>query len=1086
MIGRWTRRSAGLLALCIGVAVVPLAALVQPAYAGFATVSFTQCANGDTGGSDCQWVNGILIPNNSEYFEGMSTPQRTLFTGIDATVGDAHVFTFDQDATKGGVHAYDFLTSYAQAEAAAATAGVAFPDLTSTPVACDDLGGAEGPICVATRGAFFIDVDLPDDSYLSKDGSTAARIAAYEAFYGNRTMRLWGDSPFTSASVTLVHSPVAPGADTASATMIDYTLNWTSASTNVLIEFAGHLSRSDAAPAGWGAGLGATSISGGPYHFGLGTLDGASIGNQDNQIASSAVGPLPATASAVLTKVSDTPGTFTFNLACVGFTLPGGTNPITLVVTTAGVGGRVSSTPITGIPTGTSCTATEVDHPDFTESAPVTVSIVSGTNTFAFTNTRNPIDLSIVKADSADPVLLGTPFNYTLLVTNIGSAATTGTITVTDTIPAGLTINSASGPGFSCGVVGQLVTCTRTTALPAGGVAGLITINVTPTTPGTKSNTGTVGTPGDSNQANDSDTETTLITFIDLSIVKADSADPVLLGTPFSYSLLVTNIGTAATTGTITVTDTVPAGLTINSVSASVASGFTCPAPVGQVVTCTRSAALAPGGPSAALITINVTPTTAGTKTNTGTVTTPGDTLSSNNSDTEDTLVTVLPVIDLSIVKNDSADPVLVGTPFNYTLLVTNLGNAATTGTITVTDTVPAGLTVNSASGTGFTCGVVGQLVTCTRNTSLPAGGVAGIITINVTPTTVGTKSNTGTVGTPGDVRPENNADTETTLVNDLVLPPPPPPPPPPLPPLPPLPPPPPAVGDLVIVKVTTGGTGTFTFVVDCTGTAFDQSVTITGSDSHRIPGIPQGTVCTVTEVPNDLFVSTGGGTVTIAAGDNAIGFTNTARTAGLRVTKEVSATSATVGDVLTYTFTVITTGNIAQTGAVVTDVVPAGLAFVAGSATCAAPCTSAYDAVTNTVTWTLGTVAAAATVGGLSFSAIVTEAAAGSLLRNTGVADTVQLPEVLSNQVDTAIPAVAGVRIDRPAPVPAPAPRPLPAVVLPVRTVLSVTGNRLPVAQAVSTALAMLVTGLAMMVLGASPRGRHAARRQVAQHRVG
>ena len=43
--------------------------------------------------------------------------------------------------------------------------------------------------------------------------------------------------------------------------------------------------------------------------------------------------------------------------------------------------------------------------------------------------------------------------------------------------------------------------------------------------------------------------------------------------------------------------------------------------------------------------------------------------------------------------------------------------------------------------------------------------------------------------------------------------------------------------GSLTIVKTTDGGTGTFTFDVDCDGTAFDRAVEITNSGSQTISG---------------------------------------------------------------------------------------------------------------------------------------------------------------------------------------------------------------------------------------------------------
>jgi len=56
---------------------------------------------------------------------------------------------------------------------------------------------------------------------------------------------------------------------------------------------------------------------------------------------------------------------------------------------------------------------------------------------------------------------------YRLTVRNVGSAAIGGAVTVTDPVPAGLTLVSAAGAGWACGTSGQDVTCTVT---PAGGL----------------------------------------------------------------------------------------------------------------------------------------------------------------------------------------------------------------------------------------------------------------------------------------------------------------------------------------------------------------------------------------------------------------------------------------------------------------------------------------------------------------------------------------------------------------------------------------------------------------------------------------
>jgi uncharacterized repeat protein (TIGR01451 family) len=90
-----------------------------------------------------------------------------------------------------------------------------------------------------------------------------------------------------------------------------------------------------------------------------------------------------------------------------------------------------------------------------------------------------------------------------------------------------------------------------------------------------------------------------------------------------------------------------------------------------------------------------------------------------------------VPVADLAITKSHAGN-FTVGVNGVYTLSVTNNGPSDATGTITVTDTLPAGLTYVSAVGTGWTCGAVGQTVTCTRPGPLVNGASAPSITLTV------------------------------------------------------------------------------------------------------------------------------------------------------------------------------------------------------------------------------------------------------------------------------------------------------------------------------------------------------------------
>lgn len=63
----------------------------------------------------------------------------------------------------------------------------------------------------------------------------------------------------------------------------------------------------------------------------------------------------------------------------------------------------------------------------------------------------------------------GQPGTYTLTVTNTGNIPSVPPDSVQDTLPAGFTFVSGGGSGWTCTASGQLVTCTRNTAIPPGG-----------------------------------------------------------------------------------------------------------------------------------------------------------------------------------------------------------------------------------------------------------------------------------------------------------------------------------------------------------------------------------------------------------------------------------------------------------------------------------------------------------------------------------------------------------------------------------------------------------------------------------------
>jgi uncharacterized repeat protein (TIGR01451 family) len=122
---------------------------------------------------------------------------------------------------------------------------------------------------------------------------------------------------------------------------------------------------------------------------------------------------------------------------------------------------------------------------------------------------------------------------------------------------------------------------------------------------------------------------------------------------------------------------------------------------------------------------------------------------------------------DLSLTKTHNG-AFGVGQNGTYTITVRNASTAArTTGQITVTDTLPNGLSYVSASGDGWTCGASGQTVTCTNPGPLQTGATSTIsLTVAVGSAASGGVTNTATVSTPGDVNTGNNSASDPTTVN--------------------------------------------------------------------------------------------------------------------------------------------------------------------------------------------------------------------------------------------------------------------------------------------------------------------------------
>jgi uncharacterized repeat protein (TIGR01451 family) len=351
--------------------------------------------------------------------------------------------------------------------------------------------------------------------------------------------------------------------------------------------------------------------------------------------------------------------------------------------------------------------------------------------------------------------VLGQPGTYNIVISNIGSVATAGTVSVSDFLPFALTATSVSAPGWNCSLFSQNLNCSRSNALAPGSSYPTISVTVNVQTAGTITNFAGVNGGGDNNFHNASDTVT--VNGPALTIAESHSPDPFIVGQTGTYTITVGNTGNTATVGTVTVSDFIPQGLSVASASGK---GWSCSG-VGTVI-CTQSTTLPPNSSYPPIvITVNVLGGFSSV-TNSPSLTGGGDPNGHSANDVANVLAPVL-----AISKSHTGN-FTVGQTGTYTITVSNTGTVATQGVVTVNDNLPAGMTLNSATGTGWNCSGT-QSVTCTRSDSLAANSSYPAISATVN---VGNSGplvvNTAGVSGGGDLSSHSASD--STTINAPVL----------------------------------------------------------------------------------------------------------------------------------------------------------------------------------------------------------------------------------------------------------------------------------------------------------------------------
>lgn len=249
---------------------------------------------------------------------------------------------------------------------------------------------------------------------------------------------------------------------------------------------------------------------------------------------------------------------------------------------------------------------------------------------------------------------------------------------------------------------------------------------------------------------------------VDLGLDIVASVEPVVVGSGAGnliHTLTITNNGTADASGvTVSLDTTLPIGVSVDSSIPTTGNFMGNNWNVGN---------LASGASADLVVTLTVAANTPqGIEITSDAEVTAVNELDTNAAnDTASLSSTTDGSADLSITKDDSADPVELGESFDYTLVIANAGPSDALGVV-VTETLPADVTLTSTSGCAED-----PAADPTCSLGFIAAGISKLVTVTVSvdPSASGTLvNNVSVTSATSDPNPGNNITAENTVVADL------------------------------------------------------------------------------------------------------------------------------------------------------------------------------------------------------------------------------------------------------------------------------------------------------------------------------
>jgi uncharacterized repeat protein (TIGR01451 family) len=549
---------------------------------------------------------------------------------------------------------------------------------------------------------------------------------------------------------------------------------------------------------------------------------------------------------------------------------------------------------------------------------------------------------TLSKAFGVSTIPLNGTTSLTLTLHNPNASVNLTSIGFSDNLPAGLQVANPTGIAATC--TGTWNASPGDTTLNFGGgtlnasQSCTVSVNITGTSAGAKNNTANAPASNEGGTGVGSNTAT-LTVIAPPTVSKSFNPTSIPLNTNSTLSFTITNPNTASALSAVAFTDNLPAGVVVatpNGLAGSCGSGtVTATAGSSTITLSSGTLTASPAAGSSCTFSVNVTGTSAGSKSNTtGAITsTEGGTGTTSNT----AVLTV--VAPPTISKAFGAANIPLNGTTTVTFTITNpAANSTAENGIAFSDTLTGGLQVASTPGVANSCGGTVTAVAASTGISLSSGTIATpgatcTIVVNVTGTLSGTVSNTtGTISsTNGGTGATSNTATLTVAT-------------------------PPSISKVFgAATIPLNGSTSLTFTI----TNPNSNVALTGIafTDNLPPGL-------VVATPNGLVNTGCSGTVTATAGSGAVSLSagTLASSGSCTITVNVTGTAAGVKNNVSGAVTSTEGGPGNTASANITVVAPPTVSKAFGAATI--PLNG-----TTSLTLTVGNPNATVALTGIAFS---------------------------------------------------------------------------------------------------------------------